>query len=131
MNRAGSVVLDTSVIVDYMRGDQRLRPWFAAVATIYVPLVALGELHYGVQRALRREASLRQVRDFLRTATLLLPDEGTAEEYGQIKAELARIGKPIPENDIWIAAMARQHDLPIATRDAHFAVVPRLKTLTW
>jgi tRNA(fMet)-specific endonuclease VapC len=51
--------------------------------------------------------------------------------YGQVKAELAGIGKLIPENDIWIAAMARQFDLPLATRDAHFAQVPRLKTLAW
>jgi tRNA(fMet)-specific endonuclease VapC len=68
---------------------------------------------------------------FLRVATVLLPDENTAEQYGQIKAELARIGRPIPENDVWIAAMARQHDLPIATRDAHFAAVSHLKTLAW
>jgi predicted nucleic acid-binding protein len=51
--------------------------------------------------------------------------------YGEVKAELARLGKPIPDNDLWIAAVARQHDLPLATRDAHFALVPGLKTLAW
>ena len=131
MNGAGRVLLDTSVIVDYFRGDQRLRPRFAAVTAMYVPLVVLGELHYGAQRAPRREEAVAQVREFLRTATLLLPDNKTAEQYGEIKAELARVGRPIPENDIWIAAMARQHDLPVATRDSHFAAVPRLKTLAW
>lgn len=130
MNRAGSVLLDTSVIVDYIRGDQRLRPRFAA-ATMYVPLVVVGELHFGAQRALRRGDALMQVREFLRTVTVLLPDETTAEQYGQIKAELAAIGRLIPENDVWIAAMARQHDLPVATRDAHFAAVPLLRTLAW
>jgi predicted nucleic acid-binding protein len=49
MNRAGSVLLDTSVIVDYIRGDVRLRPQFAAIAILYVPLVVLGELHFGAQ----------------------------------------------------------------------------------
>jgi len=63
--------------------------------------------------------------------TLLLPDECTAETYGDLKAELARLGKPIPDNDLWIAAMARQYDLPLATRDAHFTYVPRLQTLPW
>jgi tRNA(fMet)-specific endonuclease VapC len=62
---------------------------------------------------------------------LLLPDEGTAESYGLFKAALARIGKPIPDNDLWIAAVARQWDLPVATRDAHFAAAPNLKTLAW
>ena len=131
MSRAGSVLLDTSVIIDYFRGDQVLHSCFAAVATMYVPLVALGELHFGAQRAPRRDDALTQVREFMKTATLLLPDENTAEQYGEVKAELARIGKPIPENDIRIAAMARQHDLSIATRDVHIASVPRLKTLAW
>jgi len=131
MNRAGSVLLDTSIIVDYIRGDQRLRPQFATLATMYVPLMVLGELHFGAHRAPRRDEALAQVREFLSTTTLMLPDEDTAEQYGQIKAELARIGRPIPENDVWIAALARQHHLPIATRDAHFAAVARLKTLAW
>ncbi len=108
-----------------------MRPRFASLAAMYVPLVALGELHFGAPRAPRREQSLTQVREFMRTASLLLPDEATAEQDGRVKAELARIGRLIPENDVWIAAVARQHDLPLATRDAHFAAVPRLKTLAW
>ena len=71
------------------------------------------------------------IRDFLQTAILLLPDRNTTERYGQVKAELAGIGKLIPDNDIWIAATARQLDLPLVTRDAHFSVVPRLTTLAW
>lgn len=62
---------------------------------------------------------------------LLLPDQATSERYGQVKAELAGIGKLIPENDIWIAAMARQFDLPLVTRDQHFASVLALNTLAW
>ena len=96
-----------------------------------MPWVVLGELHYGALRAQRREAQLTLIRDFLQTATLLLPDQNTSERYGQVKAELAGIGKPIPDNDIWIAAMARQFDLPLVTRDAHFTVVPALTTLVW
>ncbi len=48
-----------------------------------------------------------------------------------MKTELAEAGKLIPDNDIWIAAMARQYDLPLATRDVHFAAVSRLKPLAW
>ena len=71
------------------------------------------------------------IRDFLQIAILLLPDQGTSERYGLVKSELAAAGRLIPDNDIWIAALARQFDLPLATRDAHFAVVPGLKTLIW
>jgi tRNA(fMet)-specific endonuclease VapC len=91
----------------------------------------LGELHYGALRAQRREAQLALIRDFLQTAILLLPDRSTSERYGQVKAELAEMGRLIPDNDIWIAAMAHQFDLPVVTRDGHFAVVPALKTLAW
>lgn len=71
------------------------------------------------------------IRDFLQTAGLLLPDRSTSELYGQVKAELAGIGRLIPDNDIWIAATARQFDLPLVTRDGHFAAVPSLTTLDW
>ena len=71
------------------------------------------------------------MRDFTRNATLLLPDAKTAQVYGEVKAGLSRIGKSIPENDVWIAAVARQHDLPLVTRDGHFDHVQDLTVLAW
>jgi predicted nucleic acid-binding protein len=62
---------------------------------------------------------------------MLRPDESTADQYGRVQAELARSGTPIPQNDAWIAALARQHHLPIATRDAHFSRVAGLTALPW
>ena len=64
-------------------------------------------------------------------AVVLFADQDTTEICGRVKAELAQLGKPIPDNDLWIAAVAMRYDLPLATRDAHFAQVPRLKTLAW
>jgi tRNA(fMet)-specific endonuclease VapC len=58
-------------------------------------------------------------------------DDRTVEQYGQIKAEIAEAGTPIPDNDIWIAALAREYELPLVTRDQHFDIVPGLKTLAW
>jgi tRNA(fMet)-specific endonuclease VapC len=131
MNTAGSVLVDTSVVIAHFRNDPDLTTRLVAVAALYVPWVVLGELHYGAQRARLPQQQLALIGEFLRTAVLLLPDQGTAENYGRVKAELAEAGRPIPDNDIWIAALARQYDLPLATRDAHFALVPRLKTLAW
>ena len=62
---------------------------------------------------------------------LLLPTETTAKEYGRIKAELAVAGTPIPENDVWLAAQAMEHGLPLATCDAHFARIKGLVVLDW
>ena len=131
MNTAGSVLVDTNVVVAHFRGDQVLPPHFAEIRHMYTPSVVLGELHFGALRAQRRQEQLAYIRDFLTFTAVLFPDQMTTEHYGQIKAELAQIGRPIPDNDVWIAAMARQHNLPLATRDEHFAAVPGLKTLAW
>jgi tRNA(fMet)-specific endonuclease VapC len=131
MNTAGSILLDTSVVIPHLRGDQALSTLLAQAASIQMPWVVLGELCFGAKLAVRPKEAIARVRAFLRTVALLLPDEGTAEHYGDLKADLARLGKPIPDNDLWIAALARQYDLPLATRDAHFAQVPRLRTLDW
>ncbi len=130
MNTAGSVLLDTNVVVAHLRNDPDLTARLRATPAVFVPWVVLGELHYGALRAQRREAQLALIRDFLQTAILLLPDRNASERYGQVKVELAGMGRLIPDNDIWIAAMARQFDLPLVTRDGHFATVPALKTLS-
>jgi len=131
MNTAGSVLVDTNVVIAYFRGDKVVHPHFAGVTTVYLPWVVLGELHFGAQRAQRRLEQLAYIHDLLKYAVVLFADQDTTEVYGQVKAELARLGKPIPDNDLWIAAVARQHDLPLATRDAHFEQVPGLKTVAW
>jgi tRNA(fMet)-specific endonuclease VapC len=129
MKTAGNVILDTNVVVAHLRNDPDLTARLRTTPGIYIPWVVLGELHYGAQRAQRREIQLALIRDFLQNATLLMPDRNTSEMYGRVKADLASIGKLIPDNDIWIAATARQFDLPLATRDGHFDHVPRLTTL--
>jgi predicted nucleic acid-binding protein len=62
---------------------------------------------------------------------VLLPDESTPELYGRISAQLAQAGTSIPQNDIWIAAIALQSDLPMATADRHFQHVIGLTVLLW
>ena len=131
MNATGSVLLDTSVVVDYFRQDPALHEKIDQAGDVYLPLVVLGELLYGAHKSSRKEKMLAQVREFSRGCILLLPDETTAELYGQIKAELATAGKTIPENDIWIEAVAKERDLSLATRDRHFSLVPGLTILDW
>jgi len=62
---------------------------------------------------------------------LLLPTAETANLYGQIRSALARAGTPIPENDIWIAALAKEFQLPLAARDSHFDLIAGLQVLKW
>ena len=79
----------------------------------------------------RGEKALAEIADFQSIAALIFPDEQTVREYALVKAELVAAGTPIPENDVCIAALAREYDLPIATRDQYFALVHGIKTVMW
>ena len=131
MNAIGSVLLDTSVVIDYLRQDLALHQEIDQVDDVYLPLVVLGELLYGAHKSNHAAKSLEQVQAFYSGCIVLLPDEKTAELYAQIKAELSSAGTKIPENDVWIAAAARQQGYPLATRDRHFSFVSGLNILEW
>ena len=100
-------------------------------ATLYIPLTVLGELYYGAFKSEQQAKTLKQLQEFLRICVVLPADELTAQHYGRIKADLERVGSRIPENDLWIAAIAREHQLPLVTRDQHFSLVNGLKALAW
>ena len=98
---------------------------------MYVPAVALGELFYGAQKSARAAANVHRIAEFAAAVAVLPCDGGTAVIYGELKAALRSMGAPIPENDLWIAAVARQHELTLVTRDAHFRHLPHLPLERW
>ncbi len=68
---------------------------------------------------------------FLPAVALLPLTAETARHYARLRAGLTRAGTPIPENDLWIAAVATEHGWPLATRDGHFARVQGLDVQDW
>jgi tRNA(fMet)-specific endonuclease VapC len=90
---------------------------------VYVPVIVMGELLGGARRSARVADNVAEVEAFAADNRVLDCDLETARHYGEIYSELRARGRPIPENDIWIAAVAQQHGLPLATRDAHFTEV--------
>lgn len=94
-----------------------------------LPLTVLGELYYGIFAGDRREQNLNNLRRFLQTARLeiLRPDEATAKLFGEIATELRRGGRPIQQNDMWIAALCKQYDYALATADTDFASITGLE----
>lgn len=128
---AGRLLLDTSVVVDLFAGDSAVQRVLFTADEVFVPSIVIGELFYGAQRSNRRDDNHVQVEAFA-SATAVLPcDLNTARRYGSIKDALRSKGRPLPENDIWIAALARQHALTLATRDAHFREIDGLALLAW
>ena len=75
---------------------------------------------------------LRVLLDYIDPDSIVLPvEEATAGRYAEVRDELRAKGRPIPENDVWIAALARQHGLPVVTHDDHFEHVEGLRRLVW
>ena len=131
MTHGKGVLLDTSVVVQHFRGELSLTEVSGGFEEFLLPQTALAELYTGAFRSAHPEKKFTQIERFVEGINVLLPDEVTAEIYGRIAAQLARAGTPIPQNDIWIAAIALQYDIPVATADGHFRNVDGLKILLW
>ena len=126
-----SLILDTSVVVKHFRNATAVTGKLAGYEDMFLPQQALGELYYGAYRSARPEKHLAQIERFLLAVDVLTADKETSVLYGKIASALALAGTPIPQNDIWIAAMAMQTGLPLATCDNHFDHVSGLSVLKW
>ena len=125
------MILDTNAISALFAGDESLAALLDGEERLHLPVFVVGEYRYGLSRS-RHARSLAELLDTLILESVVLPANlETAAIYADLRAELGRNGTPIPENDVWIAALARQHELPLATRDAHFDAVPRLDRRSW
>jgi tRNA(fMet)-specific endonuclease VapC len=120
------LILDTNTIIDYFRKIPQVTINIKRAERIYLPSIVIGELWYGVQRSSKPNEKKLELEEFLATAIVLQVDSITAQFYGVVRSTLAEKGKPIPGNDIWIAAVALQHTYPLYTHDAHFREVDGL-----
>ncbi len=128
---AGNFLLDTSVAVALIGNDAFAQDQLATAGEVFIPTPTLGELYYGANKSVRPREEFERIEEFVSNIVVLACDTETARRYGEVKNALRLKGRPIPENDIWIAAIAIQHDLQLATRDAHFREVPNLKIFSW
>jgi tRNA(fMet)-specific endonuclease VapC len=127
----GRFLLDTNIVIALFAQESSVQECLERAEEVFVPSVVLGELYFGARKSARVEENLARVDEFAASSAVLVCDTETARRYGAIKNELREIGKPIPENDLWIAAIAQQHDLILVTRDVHFSEVERLKVEAW
>lgn len=116
----GRFIVDTNVIIDLFANKLEVNRLISNATEIFIPYVVLGELYFGVYKSRRAKENVRRIDNLRSRMTILGADSNTAQVYGKMKALLAKKGKPLPENDIWIGALAMQHDLTLLTRDKHF-----------
>ncbi len=122
-------MLDTSIIIHAFKNNTSIAERLDSIREIYVPTFVEGELCYGTYKSSNPEKHIAQIRFFLLNCKILSPDSTTANIYGEIKAALVKKGKPIPENDIWIAAIALQFNLALFTTDNHFSEIENIELL--
>lgn len=126
-------LVDTNILVDFFKGDQRIHSNLSR-DDVFIPSVAIGELYFGAYASKitkNREGRLRDISYLTSQYSILEVSKSTSEYYGKIKSDLKSIGKPIPENDIWIAALAKEHELTLVTKDQHFNHIGGLETVAW
>ncbi|HTU33472.1 MAG TPA: type II toxin-antitoxin system VapC family toxin [Candidatus Acidoferrum sp.] len=127
---AGRFLLDTNVVIAFFSGEKRIAERLAE-AEVFVPTQVLGELYYGARKSARAAENLARIQRFAAAIEILFCDGITAWFYSEVKDRLRLKGHPIPENDIWIAAISIQHGLTLATRDEHFNHVDNLERENW
>jgi len=125
------VILDTNGISALAEGESALESILRKANRVAIPVIVLGEYRYGISRSREQKRYEEWLTDYLPKFLILDIDERTTVPYAAIRSELKRAGTPIPSNDIWIAALCRQHSLPLLTRDRHFDAVPGIKRIAW
>ena len=125
------MILDTNALSAFVDGEPSVGATLSRQAAAAIPVIVLGEFRYGIANSRHRSTYEAWLDSQLPHFEILPVTEETAVAYAALRVELKRLGRPIPANDAWIAALALQHRLPVLSRDKHFDDVPDLQRETW
>ena len=127
----GRYLLDTNIIITLFADEVAVKDNLAKADEVFASSIAIGELCFGARKSGRIKENLSGIDEFAGNNVVLGCDTDTARRYGEIKNDLRLKGRPLPENDIWIAAVALQHGLTLITRDTHFDEIDQLQSAVW
>ena len=131
MNQNGRYLLDTNIAIALFSEEITVQVKVRNAAFVALAPPIIGELLYGAQKSDKVSENLHRINNFVQQNAFFPCDLETAQWYGTIRDQLRRKGRPIPNNDIWIAAIAMHHRLILVTRDLHFNEVESLQTERW
>ena len=122
------ILIDTNRYTDFCKGDEAALNTVRQARGIFIPFVTMAELRAGFLCGTKSRENEKYLTVFLNSERVvpLYPDENTTHHFAQIFAQLKLQGTPLPTNDIWLAALAVQHDLLLFSRDSHFDTLPQL-----
>ena len=125
------MILDTNALSAVADGQASAIDLVARAERLAVPVIVLGEYRLGIAQSRHRASYESWLQEWIAVVPVLNIDEETTHPYAAICLDLKKKGKPIPANDLWIAALCRQHSLPLLSRDRHFDLVSGLQRLNW
>lgn len=125
------MILDTNALSAWAGGLAAVETSLRTALRLVVPSVVLGEYYFGIRQSRYRNRYEQWLRRYLPLAEIAVITSATAAAYADIRLELKRSGNPIPPNDLWIAALARQHTLPVLSNDTHFDVVEGVRRIAF
>jgi tRNA(fMet)-specific endonuclease VapC len=128
---SGRFLLDTNIIIALLEGDDAVLSNLDQAAEVFIPAVALGELFFGAAKSGRPSENTSKLERFAADRAIVPSDLNVAREYGRLKQGLKERGRPLPDNDIWIAAAATYHGTVLVTRDRHFQEIEHLAIVDW
>lgn len=128
---SGEIALDTSAAIRFLNGDATMTERILALPEIILPMVAVGELLFGAENSTRPLQNLPRYLEFISTCRAVPLGRETAAIYARTRLALKRKGRPIPMNDVWIAAQCLEHDWVLVTDDTDFDDVDGLILDRW
>ena len=123
---SGRALVDTNIVIAVFAGDPAAMESLEDKTAVYLCVPVIGELRYGALASARVEQNLARLDEFSKVVEVLPCDSETAVCYSAVKFDLRKKGRPIPENDVWIAGIAVQHGLTLVSRDSHFQEIEGL-----
>ena len=127
----GKYLIDTNFAINLFSRLKTVEEQLSSDPDLYLSTIVLGELFFGAYRSRNVRHNIERIADLTKSMRVLSCDEKTSECYGVLKNQLHKKGRPIPENDLWLAALAHQHNLILVTRDRHFQEIEQLRTTAW
>ena len=125
------MILDTNALSAIAGGEPAATKKFTRASQIAIPVIVLGEFRFGIAHSRHRQEYARWLEEVTSVCRVLDVIEETTLWYARICSQLKQGGTPIPSNDAWIAALCRQHSLPLLSQDRHFDRVTGIERLAW
>ncbi len=125
------MILDTNALSAWLDGDSSIAHVLEQASELLLSPIVLGEYRFGIQASRHRKEYLERILLIEEDLPTLGIDGVTAGYYSVVRQELKTKGTPIPWHDVWIAAQARQHSLPIVSRDNYFDTIQGISRIGW